>query len=221
MIIDCVSDLHGHYPQLKGGDLLIIAGDLTARDSAEEWFDYFLWQGDLPYRKIIFIAGNHDNRIQNVDMAFYSPLGKVEYLCDTGTEFEGLKIWGSPWTTTFKGINPNCKAFTVDTEEELTAKFSSIPDDIDILVTHSPPYTIFDQVPYRSDYVTGCEHVGSMHLFNWLHNIGRPKLHVFGHIHEGYGQLLFKHEGKNTWCVNASHVNRRYKPVNKPIRIIL
>jgi hypothetical protein len=32
MIIDCIADLHGHYPKLDGGDLLIICGDLTARD---------------------------------------------------------------------------------------------------------------------------------------------------------------------------------------------
>ena len=36
MIIDCISDLHGFFPKLEGGDLLIIAGDLTARDKPEE-----------------------------------------------------------------------------------------------------------------------------------------------------------------------------------------
>jgi len=32
MEITCVSDLHGYYPELPGGDLLIVAGDLIARD---------------------------------------------------------------------------------------------------------------------------------------------------------------------------------------------
>lgn len=35
MIIDCIADLHSHYPKLDGGDLLIVAGDLTDRDSLE------------------------------------------------------------------------------------------------------------------------------------------------------------------------------------------
>ena len=40
MIIDCIADLHGHYPKLEGGDLLIVAGDLTAEHKYEE-LDYF------------------------------------------------------------------------------------------------------------------------------------------------------------------------------------
>ncbi len=35
MIIDCISDLHGFKPNLNGGDLLIIGGDLTARDNTK------------------------------------------------------------------------------------------------------------------------------------------------------------------------------------------
>lgn len=30
MIIDFISDTHGHYPELEGGDLLIVAGNPTA-----------------------------------------------------------------------------------------------------------------------------------------------------------------------------------------------
>jgi Icc-related predicted phosphoesterase len=36
MIIDCISDLHGAQPKLEGGDLLIVAGDLTARDTEQQ-----------------------------------------------------------------------------------------------------------------------------------------------------------------------------------------
>lgn len=40
MIIDCISDLHGYFPKLQGGDLLLIAGDLTARDEPYQFEEF-------------------------------------------------------------------------------------------------------------------------------------------------------------------------------------
>lgn len=221
MIIDCISDLHGHYPELKGGDLLIVAGDLTARDTHGEYLRFYSWLHKQKYKHYIFIAGNHDNLIEK-DEVLTRGLAHTTYLCDSGTQFEGLKIWGSPWTKTFPGMNLNCKAFTVDTEEEFAEEWSLIPDDVDILVTHSPPFGILDKTASK-------ERVGSIALRNIVARI-QPKLHVFGHIHENGGQdkiITFRSFFSGTMvdhdvrCVNASHVNERYEPVNKPIRVIL
>ena len=215
MIIDCVADLHGNYPGLAGGDLLIVAGDWTAHDAFNEVEDFekdwLRWQ---PYKKIILIAGNHDNMAQQCQ---WIGKGRVEYLCDSGTEFEGLKIWGSPWTLHFPEINPNCRAFT-GTEDELNEKFSLIPNDTDILITHGPPYSILDISHENGEYC------GSRSLLDKIGKV-KPKLHVFGHIHECYGQYRPNLE----WLdlpgypvfVNCSHVNERYEPVNGPIRVIL
>src|SRR5690606_22101282 len=93
----------------------------------------------------------------------------IEYLCDSGTEFEGLKIWGSPWTKTFLNMNPHCKAFTCDTEEELAEKWDLIPANIDILITHSPPYSILDEINSTDDMI----HVGSESLKNVVLNGSR------------------------------------------------
>ncbi|HET6226055.1 MAG TPA: metallophosphoesterase, partial [Bacteroidia bacterium] len=168
------------------------------------------WLNLQSYKKKIFIAGNHDN---NADKKFEWD-ESISYLCDSSTEFEGLKIYGSPWTKTFPRMNPKCKAFTVDTEEELEGKWAIIPEDIDILITHSPPYGILDKNSKQ-------EHCGSESLFKELYRI-KPKLHVFGHIHESYGILgnLPEHYSINQF-VNASHVNERYQPVNSPVRIDL
>lgn len=223
--IDLISDLHGYYPELEGGDLLIVAGDLTARDDEKGWIEFENWIFNQHYREKIIIAGNHDNFLQTMDehrmWKYWDKIPCVTYLCDSGTEFEGLKIWGSPWTRTFEGMNPHCKAFTVDTEKELAEKWLTFPIDIDILITHNPPYGILDKVASRSSRAKKGEHVGSKSL---AHKIGHtetpPKLWVWGHIHEAYGKDL-PVRGNPCIMVNASHVNERYEPVNKPIRIIL
>ena len=231
MIIDCIADLHGHYPKLEGGDLLIVAGDLTAKDTHEEHLEIGTWMKKQAYKKKVVIAGNHDNYMyENIPykMTLQIPGMGCEYLCDSGTEFEGLKIWGSPWTKTFPGMNPHCKAFTCDTEEELAEKWALIPEDTDILITHGPPYGIMDAV-HREVFCGGRGGwVGSESLLGKVFRI-RPKLHVFGHIHEGYGR--YNHtprEGSSenlgitpVTFVNCSHVNERYKPVNKPVRVVL
>ncbi len=220
MSIDCtlISDLHGYMPSdLPGGDLLIICGDLTARDKQSEYLFFRDWLRNQDYKKKIFICGNHDGCIEKGLFYFNEEWMGAEYLCDSGTEFEGLKIYGTPWTKTFPGMNPHCKAFTCETEDELAEKFSHIPADIDILITHSPPFSILDECDNAN--------VGSTSLLNVLNRINVKYL-IFGHIHEKGGeQIVYKKPGfgdeNNIICINASYVNERYQPVNNPIRIIL
>ena len=223
MIIDCIADLHGFYHELEGGDLLIVAGDLTRRDTEEEYRAFNAWLKLQPYIEKIIIGGNHDNLLyekyngQRID---HHLLPSVRYLQDSGTEFESLKIWGTPWTKTFEGMNPHCKAFTLDTEEELAKKWKLIPDDIDILITHSPPYGIGDMID--DQYHCGNYHVGSKSLTSRLRKETKIRLHVFGHIHEGYcHENLKRPDGSQIDVINASHVNEYYEPVNKPRRVIL
>lgn len=238
MKIDCCSDLHGHYPELEGGDLLIVAGDLTARHTVKEYEKFIEWMCSQQYKFKVVIAGNHDPLLQSEEFFFddhrFDEFFDFFYLCDSGTEFEyeeeveeehkfrgfisykvqkKLKIWGSPWTRVQPYWSPKVKAFGCLTEEELAVKYDTIPDDVDILVTHCPPYGILDKT------ITD-EYVGSCSLLEKIDQI-KPRLHVFGHIHEGYGQLLYKHEGPNTLCVNASIMDEQYNPVNKPIRVVL
>ena len=75
MDITCLSDPHGYYPELPGGDLLILAGDLTARDESYERIEFLIWLADQNYRKKVWIAGNHDNSL--VGMKF-TPIRKMQ-----------------------------------------------------------------------------------------------------------------------------------------------
>lgn len=219
MIIDCISDLHGHFPQLGGGgDILIVAGDLTAHDLPHEYDFFTTWLIKQDYKKKIVVAGNHDGWMTELPVGIWrDECGNriAECLCDSGTKFEGLKIWGSPWTLSFPGENPDCLAFTCKTEAELAEKWEKIPVDTDILVTHSPPFEILDEVEQGDKIVS----VGSKSLSTKLEYLPNLKLHVFGHIHESYG--IFQEIRTDTDYVNASHVDERYRPVNPPFRIEL
>jgi hypothetical protein len=229
MIIDAISDMHGAFPNLLGGDLLIIAGDCTSNDSLPAWHDFFDWLDKQQYNKKILVAGNHDNFCKQWATAgtftadeyyqlYPDENPTIDYLCDSGTEFEGLKIWGTPWSLWFHGINPHCKAYTC-TEIELRKHLLSIPRDIDILISHGPPYGIFDKVlEYQSGRIRNC---GSTTLSNLVldgSHFSNLKAIIFGHIHEHGGKKL---QTTLTTFYNVSIMDENYDPTHAPTRIIL
>ena len=57
-----------------------------------------------------------------------------------------------------------------------------IPNNIDILITHGPPKGILGTCSDGFD--AGCSDL-SYEIWNRV----KPKVHLFGHIHEGYGAL--------------------------------
>jgi Predicted phosphoesterases, related to the Icc protein len=57
-------------------------------------------------------------------------------------------------------------------------KWNKIPDDTDILVTHTPP------VGHGDLCCTGVR-AGCVELLTTVQQRIKPKYHVFGHIHEG------------------------------------
>ena len=212
MIIDCIGCLHGTFPKLDGGDLLIITGDLTAKDNIQQYSTFFQWFACQNYPSKILIAGNHDNEVEKgLDFSF--PDERIHYLEDSDVEINGLKIWGSPHSLTFQGINPKCMAFTGD-EFELEEFYKKIPSDIDILISHTPFYGMLDA--NRDGYLCG-----SRTLRDAIDRI-KPKLFICSHIHEQGGQqMMYKHQGPNTWCVNCSILDENYKMKHKPIRITI
>ena len=201
--ITAVSDLHGIYPDLPSGDLLIIAGDITSRDTLTEWHYFSEWLKEQNYEKKVLIAGNHDNYCEHNSMES----NDFEYLCDSGTEYKGLNIWGSPWTDWFSNVNPVCKAF-MDKSNVLGEKFNLIPQDTDILITHTPPIYILDQ----SKNSIRC---GSPELTYAMPD--NVSLNIFGHIHECHGQWLI---GSDRLYVNACVVDENYDHNIDYVRIV-
>ena len=203
MIIDCLSELRGYHPELTHGDILLIAGNVLGENTETDYKRFYDWCHHQKYRKVIFIAGNHDTWIlENRRKPFNH--GKVEYLCDSGTVFEDYKVWGTPCSVDF----------FPDAEKN---PFEKIPDDVDILMTHIPPRGILDQA-HPNDFP-----LGSSMLMGQLTYRFRPFVHVFGKIPGSYGkqQTGACRNNERTISVNACIVNEETKSINKPIRVTL
>ncbi len=202
--ITAISDLHGHYPSLPGGDLLLIAGDLTARDTLLEYIKFMDWLNGLSYRCKVVVAGNHDGQIESEKITISNEANNIYYLCDSGLEFEGLKIWGSPYTPTFENWH-----FMRNRGVDIKKHWDIIPAGIDVLVTHGPPYGIFDNI--EDGLRVGCED-----LIQAVSERVKPRIHCFGHIHEDGGSMKKIDE---TIYINCSYVDERYRPVKSIMTI--
>jgi len=227
MIIDCISDLHGFFPPTEGGDILLVGGDLTARNTLPEYSQFYRWLSEQNYRYKVWIAGNHDSKLKDfMESDNYCPSSEMIYLEDSGCEIEGLKIWGIPWSLWFRRLSPHCAAYVLESDFELSRKIGLIPTDTHILLSHMPGWGQFDLVGSLDD--SGDFHVGSRSISRWLaDHYDTLKLFVCGHIHEGHGiydqrALQMEFNGKaGPVILNASHVDENYIPINKPIRVIL
>jgi predicted phosphodiesterase len=220
MRITFISDTHGKHDEvthtLPGGDLLIHAGDISNRGRRTEIQDFIKWFSGIDnYTHKIFIAGNHDFGCQDEPAAVTELLRLnpgCEYLYDdlflVGKETDDydkmIKVWGSPWQPEFHNW-----AFNLPRQgQELKAVWDMITPDVDILITHGPPFGHLDYVAYNKLNV-GCE------LLRERVDYLKPKIHVFGHIHSGYG---YKFDG-HTHYFNAAVLDERYQFTQKPLTI--
>ncbi|PRP91216.1 Calcineurin-like phosphoesterase superfamily domain protein [Enhygromyxa salina] len=201
-----ISDTHGfHEIVVPPGDVLIHGGDgckTGTLDEARQWGAFLDAQ---PHAHKIAIAGNHDRCFEaDLDAARAQLPSKLEFLHDSGCELDGVRYWGAPWQPWFLSW-----AFNLPRGPELGQKWALIPDNTDVLVTHGPPHGILDRT-YAGEPV-GCEELRAA-----VARV-RPRVHVFGHIHEGYG--VASRDG--TMFVNASTCTLSYRPTNAAIVVDL
>jgi predicted phosphodiesterase len=204
MRIVAISDTHCMHDRVDvpDGDVLVHAGDFCMSGKASQVRAFADWFEAQPHRHKIVIAGNHDRSLElDPDLARMM-FRRATYLFDTETEIDGIKFYGSPWQPWFLNW-----AFNLRRGEPLREKWALIPLDVDVLITHGPPWGVLD-VAYDNEHV-GCEELTMAISRN------QPKLHIFGHIHEGYGT----HREGPTLHVNASTCTLAYAPTNPPIVI--
>lgn len=227
---------------IPDGDIFIHAGDFTKCGQLEEVEEFNTWIGALPHRHKIVIAGNHElsfdrtfthpfqkskshassskhtgmsilddlptlgNAKENLESAVQTQnvrdvLTNCRYLEDELLEIWGIQIYGSPWQPEF------CRwAFNVPRGTACLDKWNQIPEGIDILVTHTPPVG-------HGDLCCSGVRAGCVELLSTVQQRVRPKYHVFGHVHEGYG---ITSDGRIIF-VNASTCDINYLPNNAPI----
>lgn len=200
MRIVCLSDTHDAFRGLEvpPGDLLVHGGDLSRRGRIEEVEASAEWLRSLPHRHKIVIAGNHDFCLEREDPR--ALLQGLTYLQDEGCEVEGLRVYGSPWTPAH-----GLWSFQAERGEPLSSIWQQIPAGVDLLVTHGPPRGILDR--HVSGSNLGCED-----LRQRVEQV-KPKLHVFGHVHESHGTYRSPH----TLYVNACNCSFGYKRQQPPV----
>lgn len=215
MKIACISDTHNDGLALSGfpeADVLVHAGDATTRGTVEQ-VKFFAKELSkhlkdsryhAGYQAIIFSPGNHDwlfEKEEQLARQIMTDHGIITLINEEFT-YNGVKFWGSPVTPPF------CNwAFNWKNDKRLHL-WESIPEDVDVVITHGPPKFILDEV-VRYGLEDGIEHTGCPYLRQRLMKI-KPQLHVFGHIHEGFGKCV----KDGITYINAALMNESYRPNN-------
>ncbi len=210
-------------------DLLIHGGDLTSYGHLSELESELSWINNNFHMDKVIISGNHDFYL-DTNWSAHTPQGKrrfssnglgssqdidvlmlkhnMIYLNDSSYVKNGVRIWGSPVTPWFHDW-----AFNRQRGYDIQKHWDMIPNDTDILVTHGPPRGILDLLtPSRYRDLSESPNVGCDHLLSKVVEI-KPKVHIFGHIHEGRGMI----EKSGTVFINASCLDVNYEPINNPI----
>lgn len=213
MLVCAISDLHGQLPKaIPPCDLLLVAGDVcpdrfsgvqakTNPDRQLQWFEneFVSWAEDQPAEFIVVTWGNHDwcgHLVPNGQRG-----KRVDIVSDAPMLINGIKLWFTPWSNEFMGWA------WMKRHADLAEVYAKIPDDVDILVSHQPPYGCGDVYP---DPVK-MAHIGSSELLHRIEQI-KPRIVVCGHLHGGHG--TYQHGETTIYNVSLldEGYNMKYAP---------
>ncbi|MDB2687266.1 metallophosphatase domain-containing protein [Mariniblastus sp.] len=206
MRIVITSDTHGKHDALAelSGDVLIHCGDFCDGfhpnpvdiQRIDDWF------GRQSFRHVLCVGGNHDFVAQDRTQVESVLFQNATYLQDSSVTIDGIRFYGAPWVPTLQRW-----AYYLS-DDELREKWELIPDDTDVLITHTPPWYILDS-PRDASVHCGCSHLAARIATLNL------RLHCFGHNHSSYGRVV--REGVT--YLNASAVDSDFEIANPPFVI--
>ncbi|CAJ0939859.1 unnamed protein product, partial [Mesorhabditis belari] len=199
--------------QIPDGDVLVHCGDFTNFGEYDKISEFNDQLGRLPHKYKIVIAGNHELGFEDGEDVLrrtpemqthgtprgYKLLTNATYLHDSSIQIENLKLYGSSWHP-LRGYS-----FHVERGPEMMEKWKQIPKDTDILITHGPPLGYNDA---RDPEIFW----GDFDLLKIV-TARKPKYHLHGHMHEGYGVCS---NGETTF-INSAIADKRGNLARKPI----
>jgi Icc-related predicted phosphoesterase len=149
-------------------DVVVAAGDFgSLHRGVEQLIDMLV----VIERPTVLVPGNNETDDELRDACGGWRAATV--LHGEGCTIDGVSFWGlgggiptTPWPWSYDL-----------TEEEAAAALESCPDDVDVLVLHSPPHGHLD----------GPRSLGSVALLEAIERV-QPAVAVCGHIHECAGQ---------------------------------
>ncbi|MFV8226326.1 metallophosphatase domain-containing protein [Christiangramia aquimixticola] len=205
MRLVCLADTHNqhHDIALPDGDVLIHAGDFTDGGTRNETNNFLNWIAAQPHKYKLIVPGNHDFFFEKQDQIDTIP-GSVTLLIDSGININGINFWGTPMTPGLENW-----AFNKERGKAIGQHWKKIPLKTDVLITHTPPYGIMDQI--GSGLKLGCEELAKSI------DLVQPKLHLFGHIHHSSGSLI----RENTEFYNLSILDEQQRIMHSPTIIDL
>ena len=195
--------INGFRRPLPKADVAIHCGDLTYDSLLKEYEATFNLMHEIDAPLKLVIAGNHDvtldapyweRKISWLDD--YAQAERAQYpartyelverarqagihLLDEGTYHfvlpsngARLTVFASPWTPDYGSW-----AFQYRGPHDF-----AIPDGVDLAMTHGPPRNVLDRTLFGA-------RAGCRHLLDAVSR-ARPRMHCFGHIHEGWGAKL-------------------------------
>lgn len=214
MKIVLISDTHDKHDlvSVPCGDVLIHAGDLTKNGKLEDIGRAAKWIDSLSFKHKIVIAGNHDfalgGDLYNIAENLITQYG-IFYLKDRSITIDDTIYYGSPYQPEFFNW-----CFNLPRGKPLEEKWSQIPDDVNVLITHGPPYGILDLVEDNAFNAGRDLHQGCQDLYRRIQNLSQLKAHCFGHLHFNGGKSV---KIGNTIFANGAICTEEYKPTNLPV----
>lgn len=229
LVLAATSDIHGLLEGIqevcstRNVDILVIAGDIEPADiftSTTDWFErkFFPLVANLKC-EVVAIPGNHDFFLSSK----YAAIKHGEYalvpdnfhlLIDEGITINGISFYGTPWVPYIDG------RWCFEGEDKALAdRFLQMPQKVDVLITHSPPYIRHNAIDQSCDYPREHRrHFGSSSLYKVI-EARAPKIVLCGHIHSGNHNRTTMMSGIDASIVNLWNVSRVNESYNIAYKI--